>query len=73
MLDLGAGTGRLTAELASAARHVVAVELDARMAGRLSGRWPNVEVVEGDAAAVGFHVSRFVSWRTSRSTGRRRS
>jgi 23S rRNA (adenine-N6)-dimethyltransferase len=52
VLDLGAGTGRLTAELASAARHVVAVELDARMAGRLSGRWPNVEVVEGDAAAV---------------------
>jgi 23S rRNA (adenine-N6)-dimethyltransferase len=52
VLDLGAGTGRLTAELARAARKVVAVELDPRMAGRLRGRWPNVEVVEGDAAAV---------------------
>ena len=52
VLDLGAGTGRLTAELAHAARSVVAVELDARMADRLRGRWPTVEVVEGDAAAV---------------------
>jgi 23S rRNA (adenine-N6)-dimethyltransferase len=52
VLDLGAGTGRLTAELARAARDVVAVELDTRMAALLRGRWPNVEVVEGDAAAI---------------------
>jgi 16S rRNA A1518/A1519 N6-dimethyltransferase RsmA/KsgA/DIM1 with predicted DNA glycosylase/AP lyase activity len=52
VLDLGAGSGRLTAELARAARHVVAVELDPRWAGRLCGGWPNVEVVEGDAALV---------------------
>jgi 23S rRNA (adenine-N6)-dimethyltransferase len=52
VLDLGAGTGRLTAELVRAARNVVAVELDARMADRLRGRWPTVEVLEGDAAAV---------------------
>lgn len=52
MLDLGAGTGRLTAELARAARNVVAVELDAPLADRLRGRWPTVEVVEGDAGAV---------------------
>jgi 23S rRNA (adenine-N6)-dimethyltransferase len=51
-LDLGAGTGRLTAELARVARTVIAVEIDARMAGRLRGRWPAVEVVEGDAATL---------------------
>jgi 23S rRNA (adenine-N6)-dimethyltransferase len=52
VLDLGAGTGRLTAELARAAHRVVALELDPRMAERLRGRWPNVQVVEGDAATV---------------------
>jgi 23S rRNA (adenine-N6)-dimethyltransferase len=52
VVDLGAGSGRLTAELARAARHVVAVELDSRLAGRLRGRWPNVEVVEADARRV---------------------
>lgn len=52
VLDLGAGTGRLTAELARAAGRVVAVELDARLAARLRGRWPNVDVVEADARGV---------------------
>ena len=52
VLDLGAGSGRLTAELARAARHVLAVELDPDLAGRLRGRWANVDVVQGDAAVV---------------------
>ena len=52
VLDLGAGSGRLTAELARAAGRLLAVELDPRWAERLRGRWENVEVVEGDAAAV---------------------
>jgi 23S rRNA (adenine-N6)-dimethyltransferase len=52
VVDLGAGSGRLTAELARAARRVVAVELDERLAGKLRGRWENVEVVCGDAAAI---------------------
>jgi 23S rRNA (adenine-N6)-dimethyltransferase len=52
ILDLGAGSGRLTAELARVARRVVAVELDPGLASRLRGRWANVEVVEGDAATV---------------------
>jgi 16S rRNA A1518/A1519 N6-dimethyltransferase RsmA/KsgA/DIM1 with predicted DNA glycosylase/AP lyase activity len=52
VLDLGAGSGRLTAELARVAGHVSAVELDPRWAARLRGRWPNVAVVEGDAAVV---------------------
>jgi 23S rRNA (adenine-N6)-dimethyltransferase len=52
VLDLGAGGGRLTAELAATARRVVAVEVDPRLARQLRGRWGTVEVVEGDAAAV---------------------
>jgi 23S rRNA (adenine-N6)-dimethyltransferase len=52
VLDLGAGSGRLTAELAHAGRRVIAVELDARWAARLRGRWANVAVVEGDASCV---------------------
>jgi 23S rRNA (adenine-N6)-dimethyltransferase len=49
VVDLGAGTGRLTAELARVARHVIAVELDRALARRLRGRWANVSVVECDA------------------------
>ena len=52
MVDLGAGSGRLTAELARAARRVVAVELDPSLAERLRGRWPNVEAVQADAREV---------------------
>jgi 23S rRNA (adenine-N6)-dimethyltransferase len=52
VLDLGAGSGRLTAALARAAGRVVAVELDARLAAGLCGRWANVEVIEGDASLV---------------------
>lgn len=51
MLDLGAGGGRLTAELARAARHVLAVELDPRWAKHLRGRWGNVDVVKADAGS----------------------
>ena len=52
VLDLGAGSGRLTAELSAVARHVVAVELDRRWTAQLQGRWENVEVVRADAASV---------------------
>jgi 23S rRNA (adenine-N6)-dimethyltransferase len=52
VLDLGAGGGRLTAELARAARSVVAVELDPRWAHHLRARWANVDVVHGDVASV---------------------
>jgi 23S rRNA (adenine-N6)-dimethyltransferase len=51
-LDLGAGSGRITAELARVADRVVAVELDPKLAGRLRGRWDNVQVIEGDAAHI---------------------
>lgn len=52
VLDLGAGRGRLTAALSGHARRVVAVELDPRWAACLRGRWPDVDVVEGDATLV---------------------
>ena len=52
VVDLGAGTGRLTAELARAARRVVSGELDRGLVARLHGRWANVEVVEADAREV---------------------
>ncbi len=49
VVDIGAGSGRLTAELARTARRVIAIELDPRLAASLRGRWPNVHVVAGDA------------------------
>jgi 16S rRNA A1518/A1519 N6-dimethyltransferase RsmA/KsgA/DIM1 with predicted DNA glycosylase/AP lyase activity len=52
VVDIGAGTGRLTEELARVARHVIAVELDAGLVRRLRGRWLNVSVVEGDATRL---------------------
>jgi 23S rRNA (adenine-N6)-dimethyltransferase len=59
VLNLGAGSGRLTAELAAVANHVVAVELDAYWAEYLRERWPNVEVRQDDAASVALPSKRF--------------
>jgi 23S rRNA (adenine-N6)-dimethyltransferase len=55
VLEIGAGSGRLTAELARAARHVVAVEVDPFWARRLSARFGDdarVSVVVADALDV---------------------
>jgi 23S rRNA (adenine-N6)-dimethyltransferase len=49
VVDLGAGSGMLTRPLARAGAHVVAVELDARLARDLRRLDGDVEVVEGDA------------------------
>lgn len=57
VVEIGAGTGRLTEPLARAAGRVVAVELDPRLAGGLRRRFarePRVDVVEGDALLVPF-------------------
>jgi 23S rRNA (adenine-N6)-dimethyltransferase len=53
VLEIGAGDGRLTAELSHAARLVLAVELDPGLAAGLRRRFrgANVEVIEGDALA----------------------
>lgn len=52
MVDIGAGSGRLTSPLARAAREVIAIELDPRAARGLVGRWANVRVIEGDATKL---------------------
>jgi 23S rRNA (adenine-N6)-dimethyltransferase len=57
VVEVGAGTGRLTAPLAEAAGSVVAVELDPSLAAGLRRRFartPVVTVVEGDALLVPF-------------------
>lgn len=52
VVELGAGTGPITAELVARARpqtRLVVVEIDPEMCGRLRARFPHVEVVQGDA------------------------
>jgi 16S rRNA (adenine1518-N6/adenine1519-N6)-dimethyltransferase len=54
-LEIGAGHGEMTRELARAVRRVVAVELDPPLIERLRGlarELPNVEVVAGDFLAL---------------------
>lgn len=50
VVDLGAGTGVLTAVLFRAGADVLAVELDPALAAQLRGRFP--QVIEGDARRV---------------------
>lgn len=52
VVEIGAGSGRLTAELARRAGHVIAAELDHAFAAKLRGRWDNVTIVEGDATGL---------------------
>lgn len=55
VLEIGAGRGRLTAALAHAAQHVVAVELDPVFADRLRTRFAgrtSVEILHGDVLQV---------------------
>ena len=55
VLEIGAGTGRLTEALASRGGRVLAVELDPELVARLSrtySRNPRITVVEADAMAV---------------------
>jgi len=50
-LEIGAGHGEMTQELARTARRVIAIEIDSRLHGglhRLAAQTPNVEIVEGD-------------------------
>lgn len=59
VVEIGAGTGRITAELSRVAREVVAVELDPALATRLRGRWANVRVVECDAVVAPLPAEQF--------------
>ena len=49
ILDLGSGTGRVTAELAASGHEVVALDLDPELLAVLRDRTPDVETVEADA------------------------
>jgi 16S rRNA (adenine1518-N6/adenine1519-N6)-dimethyltransferase len=52
VLEIGAGTGQLTAELLAAGFHVVAIEIEPRLVTHLHQRFagnPKLRVVEGDA------------------------
>lgn len=52
VLEIGAGTGNLTAVLSRRAGRVHAVEVDGGLATGLRGRFDNVEVISGDALKV---------------------
>jgi len=52
VLDLGAGTGVLTAALLRVTSRVVAVEIDERLAAGLRDRFPDLDVRTGDALRV---------------------
>jgi len=52
VLEIGPGTGILTAALAAQAGRVYAVEVDPDLAAQLCGRTPNVQVINADALTV---------------------
>jgi 16S rRNA (adenine1518-N6/adenine1519-N6)-dimethyltransferase len=49
VVEIGPGEGALTVELGRRAGHVIALEIDARLADRLRARLPGVEVLTTDA------------------------
>jgi phospholipid N-methyltransferase len=56
IVELGAGTGPITAELLRRAKphtKVIILELDADLCTRLRRRFPEADIVEGDAADLG--------------------
>jgi 16S rRNA (adenine1518-N6/adenine1519-N6)-dimethyltransferase len=55
VIEIGPGPGGLTAELAARAGRVIALEKDRELAAALHGRWPNVNVVTGDALKLDWH------------------
>lgn len=62
VLDIGAGSGTITAELAKICREVVSIEFEPRMAGKLRdnvARYSNVQVVEGDFLALELPKGRY--------------
>ncbi len=56
IVELGAGTGPITAELLHRVKphtRLLILELDADLCTRLRRRFPNAEIIEGDAANLG--------------------
>lgn len=52
VLEIGPGLGMLTGELIARAKKVVAIEKDRRLCRYLRGRFPDIELMEGDAVEV---------------------
>jgi len=60
VVEIGAGAGALTRELARVASRVIAIEIDKDWITRLRAEMPaNVEIVEGDALELDFPAGRF--------------
>jgi len=56
VLEIGPGSGGLTAALAARAGRVVAIEKDPDLVPGLRARFPDVTVVEGDALELDWHA-----------------
>jgi 16S rRNA (adenine1518-N6/adenine1519-N6)-dimethyltransferase len=52
VLEIGPGHGALTEFLAKRAKHVIAIEKDKALVSELEGKWPNVELISGDAVKM---------------------
>jgi 16S rRNA (adenine1518-N6/adenine1519-N6)-dimethyltransferase len=62
VLEIGPGPGNLTQALSSRAGRVYAVEIDPDLVAGLSGRFSNVQVINGDALKVELpHCNKIVS------------
>ena len=55
VLEIGPGLGGLTAPLSERAGRVIAIEKDRDLVPDLRARFPDIEVVEGDALGVNWH------------------
>jgi 16S rRNA (adenine1518-N6/adenine1519-N6)-dimethyltransferase len=55
VLEIGPGLGGLTAPLSERAARVIAIEKDRDLVPDLRSRFPNVQVIEGDALEVDWH------------------
>lgn len=52
VVDVGAGTGKLTSVLAEAGHHVIAIEPDPDMRTTLAQRWPGIDAREGTGESM---------------------
>ena len=60
VVEIGPGAGALTRELAAAAHHVIAIEIDKDLIAALRSDMPaNVEIIQGDALEIDFPPGRF--------------
>ena len=71
VLEIGPGLGALTVKLADRAAQVIAIEKDGRLAAFIRQRYPEVELIHGDAGKVDLPAA-IKLWRTCRTASRRR-